>query len=79
MASASEETRAAIAEGNARYEQRFGHVYLVCAFGRSGDELLAVLRERLGNTPDEERRRLQVELAAINRLRLARMLEESSS
>jgi 2-oxo-4-hydroxy-4-carboxy-5-ureidoimidazoline decarboxylase len=79
MAAASDETRAALAEGNARYEQRFGHAYLVCAAGRSADELLAVLRERLGNTPDEERRRLRVELAAINRLRLTRMLEGSSS
>ncbi|MCW0213590.1 MAG: 2-oxo-4-hydroxy-4-carboxy-5-ureidoimidazoline decarboxylase [Pseudonocardia sp.] len=79
MASASEETLAALAEGNARYEERFGHVYLVCASGRGADELLAVLRTRLGNTAEEERARLRVELAAINRIRLGRLLGESGA
>ncbi|MGH8894760.1 MAG: DUF6986 family protein, partial [Actinomycetes bacterium] len=46
-----EDTVTALAEGNREYEARFGHVYLVCASGRSGEELLAVLRSRLGNDP----------------------------
>ena len=70
MAGASDGVRAAMAEGNAEYERRFGHVYLVCATGRSADELLAVLRERLGGDARSEERRTRVELAAINRLRL---------
>jgi 2-oxo-4-hydroxy-4-carboxy-5-ureidoimidazoline decarboxylase len=70
MASASAEVRAAMAEGNAEYERRFGHVYLVCASGRSADDLLAVLRERLETTPEQEAARTLAELAAINRLRL---------
>jgi len=41
----------ALVEGNREYEERFGHVYLVRADGRSAEELLAVLRERLGNDP----------------------------
>jgi 2-oxo-4-hydroxy-4-carboxy-5-ureidoimidazoline decarboxylase len=61
-------------EGNAEYERRFGHVYLVCAAGRGADELLAVLRERLGNTAEEEARRTRAELGAINRLRLTRLI-----
>src|ERR1700722_19004747 len=40
-----------LAAANAAYEQRFGHVYLVCASGRGADELLAVCRARLGNDP----------------------------
>ncbi|MCE0768720.1 2-oxo-4-hydroxy-4-carboxy-5-ureidoimidazoline decarboxylase [Pseudonocardia kujensis] len=74
MAGAPDAVRAAIAEGNAEYERRFGHVYLVCASGRDADELLAVLRERLGNSAEEEARRTRAELAAINRLRLTGLI-----
>ncbi len=64
----------ALAEANRKYEAQFGHVYLVCATGRSAPELLAILEERLGNDPETERRVLRVELAKINRIRLNRML-----
>jgi 2-oxo-4-hydroxy-4-carboxy-5-ureidoimidazoline decarboxylase len=64
----------ALAEANRKYEDQFGHVYLVCATGRSAPELLAILEERLGNDPETERRVLRVELAKINRIRLNRML-----
>jgi 2-oxo-4-hydroxy-4-carboxy-5-ureidoimidazoline decarboxylase len=74
---AQEETLAAIAEGNRAYERRFGHVYLVCATGRSADELLEVLCRRLDNPPETERRVLREELAKINRIRLGRMLGEA--
>jgi len=70
---------AELAEGNAAYEARFGHVYLVCASGRSAEELLAVLRSRLGNDPATERRVLRTELAAITRLRLLRALEGAAA
>jgi len=66
---------AELAAGNAAYEARFGHVYLVCASGRSAEELLGVLRSRLGNDPATERRVLRTELAAITRLRLRRALD----
>lgn len=59
-----------LAAANAAYEERFGRVYLVCAAGRSGEDLLADLRTRLGHDPDTERRTALRELAAINRLRL---------
>ncbi len=64
----------ALAASNRKYEEKFGHVYLVCATGRSAPELLAILEERLGNDPETERRVLRVELAKINRIRLNRML-----
>jgi OHCU decarboxylase len=67
-------TLAALAEGNREYEARFGHVYLVCASGRSGEELLAVLRARLRNDPATERRVVREELGKINRLRLERLV-----
>jgi 2-oxo-4-hydroxy-4-carboxy-5-ureidoimidazoline decarboxylase len=73
---ANPEARAALADGNAAYERRFGHVYLVCASGRSAEELLAVLHRRLGNDPATERGEVRAELAAINRLRLDARLAE---
>jgi 2-oxo-4-hydroxy-4-carboxy-5-ureidoimidazoline decarboxylase len=63
-----------LAEGNAEYERRFGHIYLVCATGKGGDELLAILRERLGNDRDAEWKVVAAELAKINQLRLRKLL-----
>ena len=63
-----------LAEGNAAYERRFGHIYLVCAAGRSGAELLAVLRDRLGNDAQTEWDVVRTELSKINALRLAELL-----
>ena len=76
VADAGAEVRTALAEGNRRYEDRFGYVYLVCASGRSAEELLAILTERLDNDPATERRVMRSELAKINRLRLERLLTE---
>ena len=66
-----QDVRSALAEGNRAYEAKFGHIYLVCAAGRSGEELLAVLRARLDNDPSTERQVMRTELSKINRLRLA--------
>lgn len=76
VAGADAAVLAALAEGNRAYEQRFGHVYLVCANGRPAAELLAVLRARLRNDPATERRVVRDELREINRLRLDRLLED---
>ena len=65
----------ALADGNEAYERRFGHIYLVCATGRSAGELLALLQERLGNDPGTEWGVVRRELAKINQIRLARLLE----
>lgn len=78
MASADDAVRAEMAAANARYEQKFGYVYLVCASGRSADELLAILLERLENDPETERRVMRSELAKINRLRLMRLLSKET-
>ena len=68
------ETRQELAEGNLEYEQRFGHIYLVCASGRTGKELLALLRGRLQNDPVDEWRVVRTELQKINVLRLRQLL-----
>ncbi len=76
MSEADADLEAAIAAGNADYERRFGHVYLVCASGKSAEELLSILRSRLSNEPEEEREVVREEFRKINRLRLARLVEE---
>lgn len=64
-----------IAEGNRAYEQRFGHVFLIRAAGRTADEMLAALTERLGNDPQTERDVVRRELAEIVRLRLIKVVQ----
>jgi allantoicase len=71
---ADAEVRAALEEGNRAYEERFGQVFLISASGRSAEEMLAALRERLGNDPDTERGVVAEELRQITRLRLERLL-----
>ena len=63
-----------LAEGNRRYEERFGHVFLIRAAGRSAEEMLAALEERLGHDDDTERDVVRRELAEIVRLRLLKVL-----
>jgi len=65
--------RAALAAGNREYERRFGHIYLVCATGKSADELLATLETRLTNDPATELRVAAAEQAKITRLRLQKL------
>lgn len=65
---------AGLAAGNRAYEERFGHIYLVCAAGRSAAELLAILRDRLRNEPDTERQVTRDELRKINKLRLTKLI-----
>jgi allantoicase len=65
---------AALADGNREYEERFGHVFLVCATGRDADELLAALKARIGNDPATELSVAAAEQAKITRLRLQKLL-----
>jgi len=76
-AAASEPTLASLARGNEAYEQRFGCIFIVCATGRSADEMLAMLEARLGNDPARELEIAAGEQAKITRLRLDKLLEGS--
>lgn len=67
-------TQEALRAGNAAYEQRFGHVFLIRAADRGADEVLAELRRRLGNDDARERAEVTEQLAQITRLRLERLL-----
>jgi len=71
---ASQETLAALADGNRAYDEKFGFLYLVCATGRSADELLANLRERMTNERDAELRAAAEEQRKITALRLEKLV-----
>ena len=72
---AGNDVREALARGNEEYEHRFGHIYLVFAWSKTAEELLAILRERLTNDPATELRVAAGEQAKITRLRLTKMFE----
>jgi 2-oxo-4-hydroxy-4-carboxy-5-ureidoimidazoline decarboxylase len=74
---ADAETARALAESNLEYERRFGHIYLVCASGRTGAELLALLRSRLHNDASAEWQIVRSELQKINEVRLRKLLAGS--
>ncbi len=69
-----EETARALVEANEAYEERFGHVFLIFATGKSAGEMLAAARERLRNDELTEQAAVRAELAKITRLRLERLL-----
>jgi 2-oxo-4-hydroxy-4-carboxy-5-ureidoimidazoline decarboxylase len=75
MAGAPEGLKAEMLELNLAYQERFGHVFLICATGRTGEQLRDAVRERLGNAPEREREIVRTELGKINRIRLARLVE----
>jgi OHCU decarboxylase len=77
--SAGADVSARIAEGNRVYEQRFGHIYIVKATGKTADQMLAILRERLANDAETELRVAAGEQAKITRLRLEKLLAEDAA
>ncbi|MGH7149910.1 MAG: 2-oxo-4-hydroxy-4-carboxy-5-ureidoimidazoline decarboxylase [Planctomycetota bacterium] len=76
LEAASGELLEAIAEGHRLYEERFGHIFLVRAAGKDASQILALLRERLGNSPEVELRVAADEQRSITRLRLEALLQE---
>lgn len=66
------DVQAGLRAGNAAYEERFGHVFLICATGMSAASMLAALQARLGHDPAREREVVRDELMKIVRLRLGK-------
>jgi len=64
----------ALVAGNFAYESRFGHIFLICATGLSGGQILAELQRRLENDAAHERVVVRQELAKIVELRLRKLV-----
>lgn len=73
--SAATETIMALATGNRLYRDKFGYIFIVCATGKSAEEMLELLNARLGNSPAEEIKVAADEQIKITRLRLQKLLE----
>ena len=76
-ASASTDVLARLVEANREYEARFGYIFIVCATGKSAEEMLQLLEGRLDNDPLIEVRVAADEQRKITRLRMAKLLESS--
>ncbi len=74
---ADDATRAAIARGNAEYERRFGHPFIICASGRSAADIVGTLQARLQHDADTETSVTSEELRKIALLRLEMLLADS--
>ena len=74
LGNAAAQTLHTLAELNREYEDKFGYIFIVCASGKSSEEMLAILRQRLANNPDEELRIAAAEQAKITKLRLQKLL-----
>jgi OHCU decarboxylase len=73
---ADEQMLAELAEGNRLYEEIFGFTYIVCATGKSAEELLAILKQRLDSTREDELRRAAEQQRQIIQIRLGKWLAE---
>lgn len=73
---APEPMLAQLAEANARYEERFGFTYIVCATGKSAEEMLAILKRRLANSREMELREAAEQQRQIMQIRLGKWLAE---
>ena len=63
-----------LATGNTTYEEKFGHIFIVCATGKSAAEMLAILEARIKNDPKDEILIAAGEQNKITRLRLKKLL-----
>ncbi|MET9961958.1 2-oxo-4-hydroxy-4-carboxy-5-ureidoimidazoline decarboxylase [Streptomyces sp. NPDC006326] len=75
MAGASEELKAELLELNLAYQEKFGHVFLICATGATGEQMRDAVKVRIENDAEVEREIARGELVKINRIRLTRLVE----
>lgn len=72
---AADSVREALAEANRLYEEKFGYIFIVCATGKSAEEMLALCRRRVHNAADLELRVAADEQRKITEIRLQKLLE----
>jgi 2-oxo-4-hydroxy-4-carboxy-5-ureidoimidazoline decarboxylase len=74
VAAAGDATKIALAEANREYDRRFGHIFIVCATGKSGPEILEILRRRLHNDKATELHEAAEQQRQIMHIRLTQWL-----
>jgi 2-oxo-4-hydroxy-4-carboxy-5-ureidoimidazoline decarboxylase len=73
IAAASEATLVKLRDLNLRYEARFGYIFIVCATGKSADEMLDILKARIDHEPRAELAIAAADQSKITRLRLEKL------
>jgi 2-oxo-4-hydroxy-4-carboxy-5-ureidoimidazoline decarboxylase len=76
VATADSAVLAELAERNAQYEAKFGVTYIVCATGKTAEEMLAILNRRLANDRATELREAAEQQRQITQIRLGKWLVE---
>lgn len=76
VAGAADQTRRRLADANRDYEARFGYIFIVCATGKTADEMLDLFERRLRHDAGEELRIAAEEQRKITQLRLRKLLEQ---
>jgi len=74
-AAAEDAVRTALAEANREYERRFGRIFIICATGKQGSEILQILRQRLQNDAQTEIREAAEQQRQISQIRLGKWLK----
>lgn len=75
---ASKETIEQLVEANFKYKAKFGFIFIVCATGKSADEMLQLMNYRLQNSVDEEILIAMGEQMKITIIRLQKLFSESN-
>ncbi len=75
---ANENTLQLLAQGNFDYKEKFGFIFIVCATGKSAEEMLQLLEERLPNSRKQELENAAEEQRKITEIRLLKLLEEKA-
>jgi OHCU decarboxylase len=75
MENAADTVRTELENANRLYENKFGFIFIVCATGKSAEEMLSLCRQRLDNLQDEEIKTAADEQRKITEIRLKKLLE----
>jgi len=75
MTQATEDTLQALVKANQAYEDKFGYIFIVCATGKSVEEMLGMLQARMQHNADEEIRIAADEQNKITKLRIEKLLD----
>jgi 2-oxo-4-hydroxy-4-carboxy-5-ureidoimidazoline decarboxylase len=70
------DTQSALAAANRAYEEKFNRIFIVCATGKSAEEMLLILQHRLSNNPSTELREAAEQQRQITQIRLRKWLAD---
>lgn len=76
---ASETTLVSLRDQNQEYLDRFGFIFIVCATGKSAEEMLTLLNARINNSRETELQNGAAEQGKITRLRLTKLFDSNTT